>query len=319
MHTIEFIIDHFSEHDGLMDCWLSIDGVKHHLNASDSYSPFLPLLYFLNAVRGQRFPARLAWDEEGSELRLLATAVAEDDPAMFLKIQHSSYDEDNNLWVEETWFEDTIDRDVFIQALFPALIKTTRYLNESSNLWQIPPEEVEPILETIKSGFPLRSDINAAQNITIKIAQWYKKSIFLVIRNGNELVLTESLPENGFFLQDILTFLEKIKSGLLLAEFQYKRDYCTIDTDGKEYSGWETIHFCAEPLPLEEHIRLIINKFYDDGPKFMVLNEVVERHYLAECFFASLRQYLKENNTWLESDYNQFHQLLSRIVEKLDS
>jgi hypothetical protein len=65
MHTIAFEINHKHEHAGWINCYLTINGERHALEASSVFPPFQPLLRFVKAVAGQRFPAKFFWDEEG--------------------------------------------------------------------------------------------------------------------------------------------------------------------------------------------------------------------------------------------------------------
>ena len=318
MHTLSFEIDHFSEKHGWMDCWLTIDGIRHHLDASDVYPPFLPLLYFLRAVRGQRFPARLVWEEEGPELELWSTAVAEDSPLMFLKIRHTSFDSENDLWPEETWFEDTIDREAFIQALLPALIHTCRYLCEPLGMWHVPEEEVWPVLEAIKGGLPLRSDIYSPQNVTFKFSKGYPDGLKFFILNGYEDVYFLTLEAGDSFLQDLVDFLTKINDGNLPAEFEHRRICDTIDDEGKRITGWEVIRFRAEPLPVEENFRLIFYDNHFDEQEFMLLNEVVNRQIFADRFVASLKHLLQIGQPVFCEQNDKVFGIFSNVLDKFD-
>jgi hypothetical protein len=318
MHTISFEIDHLSEKYGWMDCWLTIDGIRHHLDASDVYPPFLPLLYFLRAVRGQRFPARLVWEEEGPELELLATAVSEDSPLMLLKIRHTSFDSENNSWPEETWFEDTIDREVFIQAFLPALIHTCRYLCEPLGMWHVPEEEVWPVLEAIKGGLPPRSDISSPQNVTIKISKGYPDGLKFFILNGYEDVYFHPLMDGDPFLQDLIDFLIKVNDGNLPAEFEHHRFYETSDDNANQITGWELIRFRAEALPVEENFRLIFYDNHFDEQEFMLLNEVVNRQLFADRFAASLKQLLQTGEPIFKEQNEKVFGMLSNLADVFD-
>lgn len=318
MHTISFEIDHLSEKYGWMDCWLTIDGIRHHLDASDVYPPFLPLLYFLRAVRGQRFPTRLVWEEEGPELEIWATPVAEDSPLMFLKIRHTSFDSENNSWPEETWFEDTIDREVFIQAFLPALIHTCRYLCEPLGMWHVPEEEVWPVLEAIKGGLPLRSDIDSPQNVTIKISKGYPDGLNLLILNGYEDVYFRALMDGDPLVQDLIDFLIKVNDGNLPAEFEHRSFYETSDDNQNRITGWELIRFRAEALPIEENIRLIIYDYQFNEPEFMLLNEVVNRQLFADRFVASLKQLIQNGEPVFKEQNEKVFGILSNLVDVFD-
>ncbi len=109
MTELSLEIDYANEHSGWIDCWLVINGERHHLDASNVFSPFLPLLYFTKSVAGQRFPARFRWDEEGVEAEFSATTVADDSPLVHLTIKYDK--------VEEPWLDADIERETLIQAL----------------------------------------------------------------------------------------------------------------------------------------------------------------------------------------------------------
>ena len=98
-HTLALDIDYSHESAGWIKCYLTIDGVSHYLDASAVFPPFLPLLRFVKAVAGQRFPARFFWDEEGYGAEFDATAVEDDSELVHLKIRHYDHEEDV-IWLD---------------------------------------------------------------------------------------------------------------------------------------------------------------------------------------------------------------------------
>jgi hypothetical protein len=63
-----FQIDHSSENAGWICCYLTCDGMTHHIDASGAFPPFRDLLNFLRSIALNRLPAWFFWDQEGQGL-----------------------------------------------------------------------------------------------------------------------------------------------------------------------------------------------------------------------------------------------------------
>ncbi|HEX5807549.1 MAG TPA: hypothetical protein VFY25_02705, partial [Anaerolineales bacterium] len=157
MHSLALEIDYAHESAGWIKCELIVDGERHPLDASNVFPPFLPLLRFVKAVAGQRFPARFFWDEEGVGAHFEAIAVAENSPLVHLKIQHEE--------AAEPWLDADIERETVVQAFLPPVVEMSQNFLLAEKEWHIPGRVVARIQESIARGIPLRSDIHTPQYV----------------------------------------------------------------------------------------------------------------------------------------------------------
>jgi hypothetical protein len=292
MHTLAFKIDHAHQSAGWIKCELTIDGVKHPLDASYAFPPFQPLLRFVKAAAGQRFPARFFWDEEGQGANFEASAVAEDSPLMHLVIKHDDLD--------EPWFDDVIERETVIQAFLPPILEFSKKYLLSEKQWYLPKKLVAKFQHDITSGIPLRSDIHSPQPVTPSIEGGYDigaldgRVFFRIVFEEDWIVSIVLFDTNPFWGQ-LIEFMGMIASGNLPAGCEHlhvMRFNTPLQEEPAEFRS--KTRLAAEPLEAADNFRLKIFTQWQEEAEFLLLDEVVDRRQFTSGFAGSFRKFLKK-------------------------
>jgi hypothetical protein len=292
-HHLEFEIDHQHERGGWIHCWLTTGGERHHLHASATFPPFLPLLRFVKAVAGQRFPARMAWDEEGVVADFTATAIAEESPFVHLRIRYDVYDE--NL----LWFEERIERDEVVAALLPPLLDFFYNFAQGGKYWEFSEPVVRRLCQAIVNGIPPRSDVHAPQTVVCAVYGGYDMDyldgrVFFTIAFEEETLVSFLRFDTHSLWPRLLEFFGAIAGNALPAcceELQVV-DWGFWDDEVPELVVRRKTRLCAEPLAAPENFRLRIWESLDEESAFLLLDEVVERRQFVDSFATSLRLFL---------------------------
>ncbi len=316
MHTLALEIDYPHEHIGWIDCWLTIDSERHHLSASYAFPPFLPFLQFVKAVAGQRFPARFSWDEEGVEAKFGATAIADDNPLVHLKIVHDKSD--------APWFDADIERQTVIQAFLPPLLDVSQNFPPVEKDWYTPRQAVLHIQEAILRGIPLRSDIHSPQPVEFTVSGDYKTGflegqIFIEVRLDEQEVFDRLLQDTSPFWPQWIVFLEKIAAGDLPAEFEHTRVFLVSEPPRSENDEWhQVVRFRAEPLKDAHNFRLKIYTHWNDEEEFLLLEEVANRQKLVRGFVDSFQRLLRDRYQVCPDSEGKTFDLRTLSLGKLD-
>ena len=292
-HGLEFEIDHQRERGGWIDCWLTIDAERHHLYASGALPPFLPLLRFVKAIAGQRFPARVTWNEEGVVAEFKALAIAEDSAFVHLNIRYDVYGRDI------LWFDDGIERDGVIAAFLPPLMDFCYNFVRDGRYWEFPEGIVSRLCRAIVDGIPPRSDIHAPQVLECDVHGGYDMDylegrVFFTVTSEEETLISILRFDTHPFWPQLVEFFGAVARNTLPAGCEDLRVVDWGPFDGEE-SGTESqlkTRLCAEPLAAPENFRLKIWERWDHEPEFLLLDEVVERLRFVQSFSASLKLFL---------------------------
>jgi hypothetical protein len=81
-------IDPLSSKHGWMDCWLVVDGKRHHLDATSVFPPFGDVFAFAQALAEDKLPYEFFWDKEGPSAKFQALMLAPHSPHFRLHINH---------------------------------------------------------------------------------------------------------------------------------------------------------------------------------------------------------------------------------------
>jgi hypothetical protein len=291
-HTLSFEIDYKNEKAGWINCWLTINGERYHIEASYAFPPFQPLLRFVKAVAGQRFPARFFWDEEGHGLNFEAIAISDNSPLVHLKIIH---DED------VCWFDAEIERETIIQAFLPPIVDFSKNFWKAQIEWYTPKKLVTQFEQAILAGIPLRSDIHLPQPVECSVSSDYEHGS---IEGYNSIHITFEEEEIAWlylfdtspFWLEWLDFLGKIASGNLPASCEHLRisQLNMSPPDGDPVEWRSHTRLVAEPVAVTENFRLKIFTTLDKEPEFLRLDEVVDRRRFTSGFAHSFKKFLKD-------------------------
>jgi hypothetical protein len=316
-HTLTLDIDYAHESAGWIKCYLTIDGVRHYLDASAVFPPFLPLLRFVKAVAGQRFPARFFWDEEGYGAEFDATAVEDNSALVHLKIRHYDHEED------VIWLDADIEREEIIRAFMPAIVDMSRNFLLAEKEWFMPGRMIEHLCSAIEKGIPLRSDIHSPQDIECLVVgdydtEYINGRVFFQIIFEQEKIVSILLFDTHPFWQQVIDFFGHIASGTLPVSCEHlKVDSWGMDSESPE--EYRTlVRLVAEPLDTTENFRLKIFTKYQDEPEFLRLDEVVNRRQFAHGFAASFKQFLEQEYQLVPDGDGKTFDLRSLSLEKLD-
>lgn len=308
---IEFEIDYPHEHAGWIDCFLTFDGNRHKLWASDVFPPFMPLVYFLKAILIQRLPHKFYWDEEGKGAKFEVWPVAPDSPVFRLRVKH---DRDERPWIEEEF-----NRVAVVQMFLPVLREFAAHQQPTRGDWQIRPEDVDDLEAFLTRSIPPRTEISVAQPLHFSFsrsehfelpAQW------LTWTTWDMPMLTWMLTDTDPFWQDWFAILEKIATGQP-AEFIWENRASNEFTRELVESGelpfeelepaWH-MKVRAEPLPHPNRFRLTItdtDSWYSDFP---LLDEILDRRQMVQAFCETFEQFL-------EKDYQVFAEEDGRVFD----
>ena len=293
MHILALEIDYAHEKAGWINCHLTIDGEPYHLYASQVFPPFSELLRFVKAVAGQRFPARFSWDEEGVVADFEATAVAEDSPLMHLKITYGKSD--------TPWFDDVIERETIIQAFLPPILDLSNNFLLAEKEWYLSKELVAKLHRAIVMGIPLRSDILSPQLVTCAFEGGYDSGyvegrVFFRVIFEEEWIINILMFDTNPFWGQLVDFFGNIASGNLPAACEHHRAFqLAVSSPEDPYDVKMVTRLVAEPLDTAENFRLKIFTQYQDEPKFLRLDEVVDRRQFTHGFADSFKQFLKQD------------------------
>lgn len=316
MHTLALEIDYAHEKAGWINCHLTIDGEAYHLDASSVFPPFQPLLRFVKAVAGQRFPAEFFWDEEGVGADFEATAVAKDSPLVHLKIKHNDSD--------TLWFEDVIERETIIQAFLPPILDFSNNCLLAEKEWYLSKELVAKLHRAIVTGIPLRSDIHVAQDVESAVQGAYdvgyvEGRVFFRIIFDEEWIISILMFDTNPFWGQAIDFFGQIASGNLPASCEHHRVFQLSTAEpGNPFDVHLRTRLVAEPLDVPENFRLKIFTTYRDEKEFLLLEEVVDRHTFTQSFLNSFQKFLKDEYQIFPDKDSKTFDLRTLSLEKLD-
>ena len=302
MHTLNLEIDYAHEHSGWIICNLTIDGERHPLDASNVFSPFLPLLHFVKAVAGQRLPHKFFWDEEGYGADFEAMPVAEDSSLVHLKISHGV-----NV---APWIDADIKRDVVIQAFLPPLIDMVNNFSMVERGWELPRFAVDNVQRAIANGTLLQF---SPQRLEYRIHGSYDYGLIEELRweiwVEDEFKQFFDWWDTSPFWSQWIEFLEKISSGDLPAQLEFpeklRGGLLTRFVPSIEDLGiFRITYMQAEPLEDLQNFRLHIRSTNWQGEgNHLVLDEVINRDQCVRGFSDIFRHFLK-NEYRVQPDRN---------------
>lgn len=85
--TLEF--EPLSARNGWMDCWITVNGDRQHVDASSVFAPFGDVLKFARAIATNQLPHEFMWHEEGPWLEFKAFPIQEEDTKFRLIIERN--------------------------------------------------------------------------------------------------------------------------------------------------------------------------------------------------------------------------------------
>jgi hypothetical protein len=217
MGGLQFEIDHEHEHNGWIDCYLSFNDVRHHIDASGALPPFLPFLYFLKRIAGGKLPAKCHWDEEGVWAKFTATPIENSDKLVHLTVQHTDAD--------EPWVDADLDRMEIVQAFLPALRSCSR--SKSGPGWELPAFTVESVEQAIEQGTLFSESESIVRKVNFLMVgigydvEELTSATALQIWLEDDFITRWNLMDTSVFWPRWFEFLEKVAKLDLPATFSF--------------------------------------------------------------------------------------------------
>jgi hypothetical protein len=220
-------IEYQTELHGWIHCYLTYDGTRRHLYASNVFPPFPDLLDLMRAISTQRLPHSFPWDEEGRGARFEALPVAEDSPTFRLRIAYEFGE-------GEVWVDAELDRQAVIDVFAAALRNfVTHTSTEMQNDWKCTSEDMNRFYHLLERNYPPRSRQFGIQHFDIQVEGIGNRNLpfqlpfeWLTIEIFDIPKVVFSLDDNDIFWPYWFSLMEKIALGKLPARFQFHyQDY----------------------------------------------------------------------------------------------
>lgn len=312
MPHLSFEIDYKNERAGWIVCWLTIEGERHKIYASNVFPPFMDLLNFVKAISIQRLPVKFFWDEEGHGPEFFAFPVAEDSPFVHLKIVYDN--------PEHPWVDAELERDAVVQAFLAPLLDLSKNFLKAETAWYFPRKDVERVKNAMEKGYPLRSDVNAFQPIYFSVKAAYEEGYeeghtFLQANLDDNRCLDILLYDTNPFWREWITFLGQVASG----DFPASCEHIRIVEFLPDEPPYRFTHcLTAEAVANPENFRLkIFTQEYDDEP-FLFLNEVLNRQQCVRGFAEVFGEFLRENYQVYPDNDEKTFDLRTLPIDKLE-
>lgn len=304
-------IDYRHEESGWIDCFLTFDGVRHNILASDVYPPFPQLLHWMRALIANRLPHRFYWDEEGVGVMIESWPVAEDSPNFRLRIQYRSF----NGVGGDVWADAELDRQAVVDMLLAALRDFAQHARRpSGGPWYCSLKDIRAFELFRQRVIPPRGDIHSCEPILFRLScyrQHQNASLWLHFELWGITALTLALSDNHPMWPLWFAWLEKILLGELPAEVDF------LDLDKEQLNRklvaigelpesalenhWGN-SFRALPVDHPRHFRLVVTEADDDFRDFLQLDEVQDRRAFVAAFCAEFERMLAEEYKLLPGD-----------------
>ena len=296
-------INYWNEGAGLIDCYITFDGVTHKLWASGVFSPFPGLVYMMRALTANRLPYRFFWDEEGHGAHFEALPIADDSPNFRFKIQ---YDVDDSIWVDAE-----LERKAMVDMLLAALRDFALYSRPPSRLslglsWEFSLADIIAFEEFRSRVIPPRSDIQSVEPIQLtlgRISDFQVACQWLDMKIWGIPLVTMPLPDGHLIWHWWFEWLEKILLGQFPAEVYF------LNLSVEELNRF-FLDRGAEPEPAltlpcgytlratavdhPQHFRLAIIAADSRYRDFVKVDEVQDRHAFVGAFCAEFERMLEE-------------------------
>ena len=139
--TLEY--DCFEVNDGLMDCWLVINGKRYYLEGFIAFPPFADLLSLVRALASNSLPHEFFWREENLAVQISATKAESDGNRFRLQIVRSN----------EVIVDADLDRLHAVESLLASLRAFSLDCTESGTEWGFPPFLIDDFERERVNGF----------------------------------------------------------------------------------------------------------------------------------------------------------------------
>lgn len=324
MGGLQFEIDHDHEHNGWIDCYLSFNGVRHHIDASGALPPFLPLLYFLKRIAGRKLPAKCHWDEEGISVKFAATPIENSDKLVHLTVEHTDAD--------KPWVDADLDRMEVVQAFLPALRSCSQ--SKIGPGWEFPAFTVESLERAIERG----TLFSESEDIIKKINFWMYGTDYdveeltsataLQIWLEDDFITRWHLMDTSVFWPRWFEFLEKVAKLDLPATFSFTPEHikntwlASLGLEIIEEMSMKDAHSFNCTVGADSTYVQLEWKGFDGNRTYPDLNIRIDPRELVQAFCDTFEEFLETNYKMAVDEQGNTFDLrklpLDRVRDALD-
>ena len=283
-------IDPLSSKHGWMDCWLVVDGERHHLDATSVFPPFGDVLAFAQAIAENRLPYEFSWDEEGHGAKFQAFPVALKHSRFRLHINH-----DGEIVVDAEF-----DRMQIARGLLESLRRVALDCPGAESEWEFPYFLIEKFELDLARGFHKISNVRSV-GVAHFVFNHYGgygggQVPCFSIWVEDHLAQVMAMDDIAHHWQAWFRLLERIRHGQLPAEAIFKRE--AEDAPGLfSFFGMDVVfHFQAEPAMEPNSFQLkIIVRHTNIKPEIdrIIREAVFDRRQFVSAFIQAFKQFLK--------------------------
>jgi hypothetical protein len=285
-------IDPLSSRHGWMDCWLVVDGARHHLDATNVFPPFRDMLMFAQAIAENRLPYEFMWDEEGHGAKFQALPVVLKPFRFRLYIRH-----DGDIVVDAEF-----DRMQIANGLLESLRHAALDCPGAESEWEFPYFLIENFERDIARDFHEVSTVRSVDAAHFVFNHYggygggQAPGFALWVDDGLAQVLP--MDDSAQHWQAWFRLLETIRRGPLPAEVIFQKE--GNDPPGLfSMLGLDVVlHFQAEPVMDPDDFRLkIIVRHPNLKPVIdhLLREDVFNRHQFVSAFAQAFKQFLETN------------------------
>ena len=290
--TFSLDIDPTSARHGWMDCWLVVDGQRHHLDATSVFPPFRDLLQLARALGINQLPHEIYWDEEGHGARFQALPIAPNSSEFRLLINHDG----------EKVVEAEFDRQQIMRGLLESLRKVALDSPGAASEWEFPYFLIEDFEAELAQGFA----VSVAEALTRRVHFVFyhcggyggvEHPIF-ALWVGSHYALQMDLEDKAQLWYAWFSLLEKIKRGAFPFE-QVVEHYNEVGEEGIIRLPWyrSKTSYTLEGMPDERFFRLVVTAFFpESAPEkqpSVLMNVILERYQFVEAFLQAFQEFLE--------------------------
>ena len=297
-------IDPLCSRDGWMDCWLVVNGKRHHLDATSVFPPFGDALTFAQAIAVNRLPYEFIWDEEGHGAKFQALPVASRPAHFRLHINH-----DGEIVVDAAF-----DRMQIARGLLESLRRVALDCPGAESEWEFPYFLIENFERDLAQGFHKISTVGSVgvPHFVFNHYGGYGGGQLPCFSLWADDRLAQVMPmaDTAQHWQAWFRLLERIRRGDLPAE-------AILEWESEKRSGPFSLlgmdvvfHLQAKPVLRRDHFLL---KIIVRHPKIKpVIDHIIQeaifhRQQFVSAFAQAFRQFLKTDYlAFLESGETKF-------------
>ena len=305
MPTISFEIDHPNSDAGWMRCAFTIDGVRHPLDATAVFPPFLDLLYIIKDLATQRLPRTYFWEEEGFGVDFRFSPVPNAKNLVHLRIARGNLD---------PWLDSDIEADALIQAFLPPLLDLSENCQAAEREWNFPQQFVNNIYTALQTG-------DFSQKVQLFLRSDYDNyqdgSHTLLLLSNYEHYLSCSLHDTDLFWEQWFGFLERIATADFPAQCDYEKETEWSILDLKPRTHRQEVRFQAIVVDDKQKFRFKVSRMNGGQEAQLLIDETLDRQNFVQEFLAYFDELLQNTYQMLPDQDGKTFDLRSLPLDKI--